>query len=212
MGDNSRAKPWSQHSPVNRSSPSSNSKQGQLEKLREYEMKRRLAYASKYDSMALYWKSHRDLLSASLQETGRAQRLVLGSSRAHQLYSNAMTAMHQDVFLDEKGNVTNEKQQKRLATSRKKNLRRIPSNRTEDTSEQEDISLLKEVRESHLTMAKLFGENARNMDEEISQEIGELLVSLKENFGKIESLGSSILEELEKTEEEVTKAWGTYLL
>ena len=169
-----------------------------FEKLKEYETKRRSVYSSKLDSMSLYWKSYKDLLSASLQETGRAERLVLGTCRAHEQYSNAMQAIHDDVFLDEKGNVASDKLQKRLANSR-------------STTQTKSITVVKEIRESHGTLANRFGENAKHMDQEIAETIQTLHSTLKTKFAEMESLGSSIIEELEKTEQEVTKAWGKLL-
>lgn len=195
--------PWSQQSPTNKS-PASNAKQGNHEKLREYETRRRLAYSSKHDSMALYWKSYCDLLSASLQETGRAKRLVLGTCRAHQLYSNAMQAMYDDTFLDEKGNVANDKQQKRLAS-----VRRKPKMWTKGgESDVKSSSAVSEIREAQHVMAQKFGENAKNMDEEIAEAISSLLDLLQRQCSYIENVGSNILNELQKTEEEVTQAWG----
>ena len=176
-------------------------RQGLHERLRAYEARRRLASASKFDSSSLYWKSFRDLLVASIQETGRAQRLVLGTSRAHQLYADAMQAMYEDVFLDEKGNVTlKAKQQKRLQTTRKK-----PSKKGSDPPQN---AILTGIREAQHVMAERFGENAKNMEGEIAEEIGELLEELKKMFSSMETLGNAILTELEKTEHEVVEAWG----
>jgi hypothetical protein len=119
-----------------------------------------------------------------------------------------MQAMYDDVFLDEKGNVTNEKQQKRLASVRKKPGRKSPSKGGE--SDTKKSSVIKEIREAQHIMAKKFGENAKNMDEEIAEAIGSLLEDLKRQFSVMENLGSSIISELEKTEQEVTQAWGKY--
>jgi CRISPR/Cas system CMR subunit Cmr6 (Cas7 group RAMP superfamily) len=195
----SKPAPWSQEKTTKRSSKSSNDQQNLFEKLKEYETKRRSVYSSKWDSMSLYWKSYKDLLSASLQETGRAERLVLGTCRAHQQYSNARQARHDDIFLDEKGNVANEKQQKRLAAARKNQGPK---------SKAQSITVVKDIQQSHHTLANRFGENAKNMDHEIAETIQSLHEDLKKQFSDMERLGTSIIEELEKTEQEVTKAWG----
>eukprot|EP00980_Cylindrotheca_fusiformis_P009178 scaffold1996_cov127-Cylindrotheca_fusiformis.AAC.15 len=194
--------PWSQETATKRPSKTSNEQSNLFEKLKEYETKRRSVYSSKWDSMSLYWKSYKDLLSASLQETGRAERLVLGTCRAHQQYSNAMKAIHDDTFLDEKGNVANEKQQKRLAAARKNQGPK---------SKAQSITVVREIQQSHRTLANRFGENAKNMDQEIAETIQSLYRDLKTQFSGMERLGTSIIEELEKTEQEVTKAWGTYI-
>ena len=192
--------PWSQQQTSPQRKPQTRNEQQDLhEKLKEYETKRRSVYSSKLDSMSLYWKSYQDLLSASLQETSRAERLVIGTTRAHELYSNAMQAIHDDTFLDEKGNVAKENQQKRLASARTK------------SREAKSTSVVKEIKESHQTIASKFGENAKNMDEEIAEAIQSLSIDLKSQFSDMERLGSSIIDELEKTEQEVTKAWGKAL-
>jgi hypothetical protein len=49
------------------------------------------------------------------------------------------------------------------------------------------------------------------MDEEIAEAIGSLLGNVRETFVTMEKLGSSILNELERTEQEVTQSWGKYL-
>jgi hypothetical protein len=195
--------PWSQEKPTKRLSKSASRRQEVYEKLKDYETKRRSVYSSKWDSISLYWKSYKDLLSASLQETGRAERLVQGTCCSHQLYSNAMQAIHDDVFLDEKGNVANEKQQKRLATARKNNG---PKSRAKT------ITVVKEIRESHSTLANRFAENAKNMDAEIAETIQSLHNDLKKKFSGMEKLGSSIIAELERIGQEITKAWGRSLL
>lgn len=176
-------------------------------KLREYETRRRLAYSAKYDSISLYWKSYCDLLSASLKETSRAQRIVLGTAHAYLMYAEAMQAISEDTFLDDKGNITNDKQKKKVASTRKK----IDGATRTNTSEAKNaVSVLKEIREAQSVLAERFEESSQNMDEEIAAAIGQLLDTVQESFVTIERLGSSILTELEKTEQEVTQAWGTF--
>ncbi|KAL3921687.1 MAG: hypothetical protein SGILL_002615, partial [Bacillariaceae sp.] len=176
------------------------------QKLREYENRRRLAYASKIDSISLYWKSYCDLLSAALKETSRAQRVVLGTSHAYQVYAEAMKAVYEDTFLDEKGNaMTTKKQKEKLATTRKPFS---GETKTEASSVAKDaVSVVKEIREAQNVYSKRFQESAENMDEEIAAAIGALLDTIQESFANIEELGSSILVELEKTEKEVAQAY-----
>lgn len=187
--------------PENPSSPRSND--ATYTQLKEYESRRRLAHSSKFDSMSLHWKSYRDLLSAAMVETGRAHRLVLGTCRSHQVYSEALNAVHEDVYLDEKGNVATEKQQKLLSNTRKTSQ--------EQKATVHGKSVLSEIRQAQQVIASEFGDNARNMDEEIAATIGSLLEDLKKHFATMEELGSLLLGELEKTEVEVTTAWQRYL-
>jgi hypothetical protein len=194
--------PWSQQHADKRASKDQDSQlkphDSTYSQLKEYETRRRLAYSSKYDSMSLHWKSYRDLLSAALSETQKAHRVVLGTCNTYQRYADAMSAMHEDVFLDEKGNVTNEKQQRRLLSSRKQ-------------KQKAEKSVMTEIRNAHKVIANRFGENANNMDEEIAEAIGVLLEDVKNQFSTIEAVGGSVLNELEATENEVTALWGRYL-
>ena len=179
-------------------------------KLKTYETRRRLAYSSKLDTTSLYWKSYCDLLSASLRETGRAQRIVLGTSHAYAMYAEAMHRIYDDSFLDEKGNIAKDKQKRKNLLSRKK----IPERDSNDVSQsttaiaKDAVSVLKEIKEAQNDLASRFEESSKNMDEEIADLIGSLLDTTRVQFDTTERLGSSILVELEKTEKEVTKAWG----
>eukprot|EP00536_Pseudo-nitzschia_multiseries_P006074 jgi/Psemu1/255087/estExt_Genewise1Plus.C_1250044 len=186
-------------------------------KLRAYENRRRLAYSSKLGTMSLYWKSYCDLLSASLRETGRAQRIVLGTSHAYGKYAEAMRRIYDDTFLDDKGNIAKDNKQKRkkLQQLRKKASAADPNGAASSASTtavaKDAVSVLKEVREGQNDLASRFLESSKNMEEEIADLIGTLLDETRESFGTIERLGSSIMAELEKTDKEVSKAWDNYL-
>mmetsp|Transcript_25184 Transcript_25184/g.59392 ORF Transcript_25184/g.59392 Transcript_25184/m.59392 type:complete len:505 (-) Transcript_25184:440-1954(-) len=195
---------------------STGAKTGQQElygKLRAYENRRRMAYSSKLGTISLYWKSYCDLLSASLRETGRAQRIVLGTSHAYGMYAEAMQRIYDDTFLDEKGNVAKDKQKKKKKQLRKK-ANAGDSNGVDSSTTavaKDAVSVLKEIREAQNDLASRFEESSKNMDEEIADLIGSLLEETKESFDEIERLGSSVLVELEKTDREVSKAWDNYL-
>jgi len=197
----------------NSSGTTQSSQEELYQKLRTYETRRRLAYSSKLDSISLYWKSYCDLLSASLRETGRAQRIVLGTSHAYAMYAEAMQGIYEDTFLDEKGNIAKEKQKRKIALARKKVLGGDSEKRNNigHSKTTNGVSVLKEVREAQSDLASRFKESSKNMDEEIADLIGSLLNTTRESFDTIERLGSSILAELEKTEKEVTNAWDNYL-
>lgn len=211
-------------------STTSTVKDATFAQLKDYEMGRRLAYSAKLDSMSLYWKSYRDLLAAALQETGRAQRIVVGTCRAFQVYASAMKAMNEDVFLDERGNVANEKQQKRLATIRNNNKKSnnattaiTTSSSFDDTSNTttttattattplSNLSAVSEIKNAQELVASKFTEMAQGMNDEIADAIGSLMEETKAQCQKMEELGSCVLAELERTETEVSTAWGKYL-
>jgi hypothetical protein len=119
------------------------------------------------------------------------------------VYADALNAVHEDVYLDEKGNVANEKQQKLLSNTRK--------TCQEQKATIHGKSVLSEIRQAQQVVAAEFGDNARNMDEEIADTIGALLEDVKKHFATMEELGTLVLGELEKTEVEVTIAWERYL-
>jgi hypothetical protein len=171
--------------------------------LKAYEARRRLAYSAKLDSTSLYWKSYLDLIKAALSETGRAQRLVLGTCRAHHVYANALAAVQEDDFGDEKGSSPVDKQQKRVLPPRQPTKPSTPSKTRK--------SILSEIRAAQQTVTDKFRENSTNMDEEIADAITSLLDDVKRGFSTLEAMGSAVLAELEKTEAEVTMAWGRYL-
>jgi hypothetical protein len=146
-------------------------------------------------------------LGAAHKETSRAQRVVLGTSHAYLMYSEAMHAIYKDTFLDEKGNaMTTKKQQERLAATR-----RSFSGESSSSAAKDAVSVVKGIREAQNTYSQRFFESAENMEEEIAAAIGALLDTIQESFTNIEQLGTSILAELEKTEKEVAQAWGKYL-
>lgn len=115
-----------------------------------------------------------------------------------------MSAMQDDVFLDDRGNLTSEKQQKRLLDIRRDKLKLSGGRESGGT-------VLAGILKAQKSVAEKFGENATNMDGEIAEAVGSLLEDVKQQFSTMEQLGSSVLSELEKTESEVSAAWGRYL-
>jgi hypothetical protein len=123
------------------------------------------------------------------------------------MYAEAMQGIYEDTFLDEKGNIAKDKQKRKkaaLAARKEKGNDDIGQSKMANGA----VSVLKEVREAQNDLASRFEESSKNMDEEIAELIGSLLDTTRKSFDSIERLGSSILVELEKTEKEVTNAWG----
>uniref|UniRef100_A0A7S4IAT0 PH domain-containing protein n=1 Tax=Odontella aurita TaxID=265563 RepID=A0A7S4IAT0_9STRA len=89
-------------------------------RLRAYEAKRRSAYTSKLGSSSLYWRSFRDLLHSSLEETERAEVLVLGNAMANRAYSVAMACAAEDALDDDGRPVLDPKKRKKLKERREK--------------------------------------------------------------------------------------------
>ena len=191
------------------------------DKLRAYESRRRTNFQHKLESSSLYWRSFRDLLQSSVHETARAERLVLGTAKAHGAYSVAMKASYDDGFLDKRGNVVlNQKQQKRLSDSRVETSTAIPNKMGASypplqpmalTDEERKANMVTSIMEAQLELATKFGENAGEMEEEIASELTQMRIELENQVVDIQKPGDAILAELEKTEAEVSEAWGKIL-
>jgi flagellar biosynthesis/type III secretory pathway protein FliH len=150
------------------------------------------------------------LLQSSVHETARAERLILGTAKAHQAYAEAMQASYEDGFLDKKNTVVLiKKQQKRLADQR---VETTGSNKTlpimAATDDERKANMLTSIMEAQHDLAKKFGENAREMEEEIASELTQMRIELEKKVASIHLPGDAILAELEKTEAEVSEAWG----
>uniref|UniRef100_A0A7S1Y5K9 Uncharacterized protein n=1 Tax=Grammatophora oceanica TaxID=210454 RepID=A0A7S1Y5K9_9STRA len=189
-------------------------------KLRAYESRRRTAYASKLESSALYWRSFRDLLHSSVYETARAERIVIGTAKANLLYAEAMAASYDDCLLDDRGNMTlsdPKRQQKLLEGRARQQYDMAPVVREDDNlkkrpppSEQRRNNILHALLESQLDLSEKFEESASKLLEEICQELTALRKNLTLKVLTIRKLGDIIIEELERTDQEVKDAWEAY--
>jgi hypothetical protein len=184
-------------------------------KFRAYEARRRSIYTAKLESSSLYWRSFRDLLQASINETARAERVVLGTSKAYDKYSQAMQAMYEDVFLDDKGNVVQTRRaQQQLAKQRGDEealLTNFSNNKSpsiHNNTKKDRHSILGTLIDSQSVMADKFRENSQHVETEISKDIAQLKTDMQSKVTEIESVGNAILAELEKTENLVQQAWG----
>jgi len=188
-------------------------------KLRAYENRRRMAYTTKLESSSLYWRSFRELLSASVHETARAERMVLGTAMANKAYAESMQASYDDVFLDDRGAIVNDlKKQKKLLDIRSIQAYDVaPIGKTEEgkrftvkVPEERKSNMLHTLIESQLEISSKFGENAETLGAEIATEISDLRKALAAKVTEINLIGDTIIGELEKTETEVSDAWEAY--
>lgn len=208
-------------------------------RLRAYEAKRRSAYTSKLSSSSLYWRSFRDLLHSSLEETERAEILVLGSAYANQAYSVTMACAAEDCLDDDGRPVIDPKKRKKLKEKREKaraerrgygkaaadgaatlqgeteeGKRRVgtlrPMRPAKDSELEKRGTMLHSLIESHGILAERFAENAKFVQEEMATEIGNLRDELSSEVEMMEKLGDAILDELEEAEHEVNRAWEKY--
>ena len=107
--------------PIATSLPVTNaSRTASLSKLRAYEAARRSAYKTKLASSSLYWRSFRELLHASIEETERAEQILKASAESNTAYAISLRAAHNDT-LDEQGRpVVDPKKRKKLMEGRER--------------------------------------------------------------------------------------------
>lgn len=188
-------------------------------KLRAYESRRRSAYTGKLESSSLYWRSFRDLLEVSIHETGRAERLVLGTARANSIYADSMQASYEDVLVDDKGGlVMDEKKQKKLLEVRSQQDYPVApqpadadsSSKSFSMSEERRANMLSSLVDAQSIFASKFKENSKNLEMEIASELTNMRVDLESKILSIREVGDAIVAELENTETEVAAAWGKY--
>lgn len=188
-------------------------------KLKAYESRRRSAYKGKMESSSLYWRSFRDLLSASIHETGRAERLVLGTARANAAYAESMQASYQDVLVDDKGGIVLDvKKQRKLREVRStQDYDAAPINENKSTrsvkfcsGEKRKSNILCNLINSQANIAEKFGENSKELASEIASEMTQMRKNLEAKVAMISEVGNTIITELETTEQEVSQGWETY--
>jgi hypothetical protein len=190
-------------------------------KLKAYESRRRSTYTGKLESSSLYWRAFRDLLTASLAETGRAERLVLGTARANAAYANSMQASYEDVLVDDKGGLVmdNKKQEKLLLVRSSQDYALAPSKQRNSTTTATTNKTSPDERRTHMLSALIdaqailadkFGDNAQQLESEIATELTQMRLELEGRIANIKQIGDAIIAELEATETEVAQAWGEY--
>lgn len=199
-------------------------------KLRSYESRRRTAYSVKLSSSSLYWRSFRELIHCSLRETERVERIVLARIAANEAYANAMEAIHEDILDSKYRPISDLKKKKRVQAVQKKKMEddllinggSIGSDgKKKEYRSGDQIAFIEEgskgpflpiLVESHTILAGRYNESAKNMKEQVAEEITGLRKQLEERVKVIEALGDAILEELQAAEKETVDAWGKNLV
>jgi hypothetical protein len=209
-----------------------------LSKLRAYEAARRVAYRTKLASSSLYWRSFRELLHSSIEETERAEQIFKSSAESNTAYAISLRAAHNDTLDDQGHPVVDPKKRKKLLESREK--RRVAasagpggtsSSSTLAASEEASKSaksklyvseksferhadkghgILNALIESQGIMADRFAEYAKYVYDEAVPEIVEIRQALVLEVTMMERLGDAIQEELDAAEKEVHDAWSEY--
>lgn len=206
-----------------------------LSKLRAYEAARRSAYKTKLASSSLYWRSFRELLHSSIEETERAEQIFKASAESNTAYAISLRAAHNDT-LDEQGRpVVDPKKRKKLMEGREKRREKASAGPAgtlaaeESTSDDKGSSsssklhvsdksferqssangngILDALIESQGVMADRFAEYAKYAFDEAVPEIVEIRQALVMEVTLMEKLGDAIQEELDAAEREVHDAW-----
>ena len=165
-------------------------------RLRAYEAKRRAAYGTKLTSSSLYWRSFRDLLHSSLEETERAEVLVKGSANAIEAFAGAMKAAGGDALDDDGRPVTDPKKLKKLQEKRERrraervghrgghhpgeeaDRKTTPNSRLgvssqafDDAASDKRGGMLRSLVESQGVMGERFSENSKFVRAEVAPEV-----------------------------------------
>ena len=225
--------------PIATSLPVTNaSRTASLSKLRAYEAARRSAYRTKLASSSLYWRSFRELLHASIEETERAEQILKASAESNTAYAISLRAAHNDT-LDEQGRpVVDPKKRKKLMEGRERRREKAsagpagmllasPESETDDGGKSKSAAaavsklhvpdkpfsgagngILDALVESQGVMADRFAEYAKYVYDEAVPEIVEIRQALVMEVTLMEKMGDAIQEDLDAAEREVHDAWG----
>ena len=205
------------------------------DRLRAYEAARRTADGSKLASSGLYWRSFRELLHSSIEETERAEQIFRGSAESNTSYAVALRAAFNDTLDDGGRPVTDPKKRRKLHEARDR--RRAAASAEREGEEEGGISgalegvksklfvpekafnreamdrgmgILTPLVESQGLMADRFAEFATYVQSETVPEISEIREALVYEVGMMEKLGDAIQEELEAAERATKEAWAVY--
>lgn len=170
------------------------------EKLRSYEVCRRSSYKTKLNSSNLYWKSFRELMDASVKETQRALLLVKARVLADETYSQHMGAIYSDLLEVDGRVIKDEKKKKRALSARASDL----------MEDEKRGALLTQVVDCHEIIADKYEDMAKSVKEEILPELENLSNQLASEVVVIESLGDTILGDLQSAEMELQSHWDQY--
>ena len=224
--------------PIAPSLPVTNaSRTASLSKLRAYEAARRSAYRTKLASSSLYWRSFRELLHASIEETERAEQILKASAESNTAYAISLRAAHNDT-LDEQGRpVVDPKKRKKLMEGRERRREKASAgpagtlltsleSETDDGKSKTAAAAVSKLRvpdksfsgrgngildalvESQGVMADRFAEYAKYVYDEAVPEIVEIRQALVMEVTLMEKMGDAIQEDLDAAEREVHDAWG----
>jgi hypothetical protein len=167
--------------------------------LKAFEADRRTKYQSNVETLDLYWKSHCELIEASVHETARAYRLVLGISKAHERMAVTL------------GKTVQSSQSQSSVTSSVSATASATASATVSLSEQQ----LDSLEEDTAAMIQNFGESALTMETNVASSLHSLLQRIQATQSQVSKEGSKMLKVLEKAEAQVEQAWGklvTYII
>mmetsp|Transcript_7188 Transcript_7188/g.10297 ORF Transcript_7188/g.10297 Transcript_7188/m.10297 type:complete len:798 (-) Transcript_7188:197-2590(-) len=199
-------------------------------KLRAYETYRRKIYTPKLKISCSYWRSVREILLSSQEETEQAEVMVRGNVIAHKSYASYCNALARDE-LDNDGNIMDTKTAKKLKQDRKMkyDARRTPIgiDKSKDEKPKKDTILshkfennLLNTKEKYISkcieMQSVVGKRFSDYEEfvrvQILNPLSRLRSEVEEEVRVLEGVGDAILSELKDAERDVKGAWAAYYI
>eukprot|EP00978_Attheya_sp_CCMP212_P013250 scaffold33345_cov45-Attheya_sp.AAC.1 len=190
-------------------------------KMRAYECRRRASYEKKLKSSILYWKSFRDLLYKSLEETRRAEGIVRATAQANRVYGEHMMCIFENSLEWDGAPILDTKRKKKLTEERAAREKEQTSGASEEGKLQMGEAAYNELVEQRSTLvhtliasnsdiAERYRENAKAMFNEILPKFTSLRKELENEIRDIKKLGDFLITEMTKSFADVNSIWDLY--
>mmetsp|Transcript_20371 Transcript_20371/g.30882 ORF Transcript_20371/g.30882 Transcript_20371/m.30882 type:complete len:935 (+) Transcript_20371:81-2885(+) len=153
------------------------------------------------DEFHARWRACLTVMQAGIFETARAERLIRGNAMANKAYSDAMHAMHDDVYLDENGQIVPDiRKQKKLAKDREGIKYSIAS----------DSVLLGPIVDSQAVLAEKFALYGDVVTQEVVTELSNLRSYLKAQILEFKRRGDPLIRNIQESETEINGAFSIF--
>jgi hypothetical protein len=189
-------------------------------KMRAYECRRRASYEKKLKSSILYWKSFRDLLYKSLEETRRAEGIVRATAHANKVYGDHMMCIFENALEWDGTPILDTKRKKQVMEERAAREKEQTTGASEKSKLQMGEAAYNELVEQRSTLVhtliasnsdigERYRENAKAMFNEILPKFTSLRKELENEIRDIKKLGDFLITEMTKSFADVNSIWGT---
>jgi hypothetical protein len=187
-----------------------------------YEQQRRAHLQSQFDSSNLYWSAARNLLNDAVLETDRAKEIVEARIHVDRLYAEQMEALHRGDVCDQNKPITavdtkTRAKKKKHHRHREGNpvgsnggLLKMGKDGLLESRVSSDVGILAGIINSHNDIAARYNENVAAMTNEILPDLTDLCKTLTVEVTKLETLGNSLVFEIEAAENKVQQRYLEY--